>query len=118
MDMNDILNRWDKIQSEEKRKQKESGKNQVSHKKANAPTKEEKALAEEKDLLNVLLINRNSAIVMDSDKTSVYTPLRERAKLPFPALVCLRITCCDPQSWYHNASYVLEYISLNYEAFL
>ena len=49
MDMNDILNRWDKIQSEEKRKQKESGKNQVSHKKANAPTKEEKALAEEKD---------------------------------------------------------------------
>ena len=49
MDKNDILNRWDKIQSEEKRKQKESGKNQVSHKKANAPTKEEKALAEEKD---------------------------------------------------------------------
>ncbi len=45
MDMNDILNRWDKLQSDNARKQKESGKNQVSHKKANAPTKEEKELA-------------------------------------------------------------------------
>lgn len=49
MDMNDILNQWDKIQSEKVRKQKESGKNTVSHKKANAPTAEEKALAAEKD---------------------------------------------------------------------
>ena len=49
MDMNDILNQWDSMQKEKNRKQKESGKNQVSHKKANAPTKEEKALAEEKD---------------------------------------------------------------------
>ncbi|MCQ2576369.1 MAG: Smr/MutS family protein [Treponema sp.] len=49
MDMNDILNQWDKIQSDKVRKQKESGKNQVSHKKANAPTPEEKAAAAEKD---------------------------------------------------------------------
>ena len=49
MDMNDILNQWDSMQKEKIRKQKESGKNQVSHKKANAPTLQEKALAEEKD---------------------------------------------------------------------
>jgi hypothetical protein len=29
MDMNDILNQWDKIQSDKIKKQKESGKNQV-----------------------------------------------------------------------------------------
>ena len=45
MNMNDILNQWDKIQSDKVKKQKESGKNTVSHKKANAPTKEEKELA-------------------------------------------------------------------------
>lgn len=45
MDMNDILNQWDKVQADKIKKQKESGKNQVSHKKANAPTKEEKELA-------------------------------------------------------------------------
>lgn len=44
MDMNDILNKWDKYQDDQVRKQKESGHNQVSHKKANAPTKEEKEL--------------------------------------------------------------------------
>lgn len=49
MDMNDILNQWDKIQTDKVRKQKESGKNQVSHKKANAPTPEEKAAAAERD---------------------------------------------------------------------
>ena len=49
MDMGDILNQWDNIQKEEKRKIRESGKNQVSHKKANAPTKEEKAAALERD---------------------------------------------------------------------
>lgn len=42
MDMNDILNQWDNIQASKIRKQKESGKNQISHKKANAPTPEEK----------------------------------------------------------------------------
>ena len=45
MDMNDILNQWDKIQADKVKKQKESGKNTVSHKKANAPTPEEKAAA-------------------------------------------------------------------------
>lgn len=49
MDMNDILNQWDQIQADKVRKQKESGKNTVSHKKANAPTKEEKEAAAEKD---------------------------------------------------------------------
>lgn len=49
MDMNDILNRWADIQSQKNLKQKESGKNKVSSKKANAPTPEEKALAAEKD---------------------------------------------------------------------
>ena len=49
MDMGDILKQWDKMQSDNVRKQKESGKNQVSHKKANAPTAEEKARAAEKD---------------------------------------------------------------------
>lgn len=49
MDMNDILNQWDKYQKNQVKKQKESGKNQVSHKKANAPTAEEKARAAEKD---------------------------------------------------------------------
>lgn len=49
MDMGDILAQWDNIQSDKVKKQKESGKNTVSHKKANAPTPEEKALAKEKD---------------------------------------------------------------------
>lgn len=48
MDMGDILAQWDNIQSDKVKKQKESGKNTVSHKKANAPTPEEKALAKEK----------------------------------------------------------------------
>ena len=49
MDMGDILAQWDNIQSDKVKKEKESGKNTVSHKKANAPTPEEKALAKEKD---------------------------------------------------------------------
>ena len=49
MDMNDILAQWDKMQADQIKKQKESGKNTVSHKKANAPTPEEKARAAEKD---------------------------------------------------------------------
>ena len=49
MDMGDILAQWDNIHSDKVKKQKESGKNTVSHKKANAPTPEEKALAKEKD---------------------------------------------------------------------
>lgn len=49
MNMGDILNQWDSLQKNQIKKQKESGKNQVSHKKANAPTAEEKARAAEKD---------------------------------------------------------------------
>ena len=49
MDMGDILNQWDKYQVAQIKKQKESGKSTISHKKANAPTAEEKALAAEKD---------------------------------------------------------------------
>lgn len=46
MDFGDILAQWDKQQKDAVRKQKESGKNQISHKKANAPTPEEKAAME------------------------------------------------------------------------
>lgn len=49
MDMGDILNQWDNMQKAEAQKKRDSGKNQVSHKKANAPTKEEKQAALEKD---------------------------------------------------------------------
>ena len=42
MNFGDILDQWDQFQKAEVKKQKESSKNQVSHKKANAPTKEEK----------------------------------------------------------------------------
>ncbi|MBQ1711038.1 MAG: Smr/MutS family protein [Treponema sp.] len=59
MDMGDILAQWDNIQSDKVKKQKESGKNTVSHKKANAPTPEEKALAKEKDF-EVILRAENS----------------------------------------------------------
>lgn len=48
MDMNDILNQWDKIQADKIKKQKENKQPQVSHKKANAPTPEEKELAKSK----------------------------------------------------------------------
>ncbi len=52
MDMNDILNQWDKMKAAEKSKTKQP-QNQVSHKKANAPTKEEKLIAKaKKDELN------------------------------------------------------------------
>ena len=45
MDMGDILNQWDSMQKNQLKKQKENNKNQTSHKKANAPTPEEKAQA-------------------------------------------------------------------------
>lgn len=48
MDFGDILAQWDAQQKDAARRQKESGKNQVSHKKANAPTLEEKARAQQK----------------------------------------------------------------------
>ncbi len=45
MDFGDILNQWDAQEKLKAKKQKESGKNQVSHKKANAPSAQEKAAA-------------------------------------------------------------------------
>ena len=42
MDMNEILSKWDDFQKKEKKIKKEISKIQVSHKKANAPTKEKK----------------------------------------------------------------------------
>lgn len=43
MDFGDILEQWENQQKKAELKQKQSGYNTVSHKKANAPTKEEKA---------------------------------------------------------------------------
>ncbi len=45
MDFGDILNQWENQEKLRAKKQKESGKNQISHKKANAPSAEEKAAA-------------------------------------------------------------------------
>jgi DNA-nicking Smr family endonuclease len=45
MDFGDILDQWDRQQKNAAKKQNDSGKNQISHKKANAPTPEEKAVA-------------------------------------------------------------------------
>ena len=90
MDMNDILNQWDSMQKEKIRKQKESGKNQVSHKKANAPTLQEKALAEEKDFEKKLAQENSKQInpmemwlrrygTIDKDKIAEET--EERSKI-------------------------------------
>lgn len=58
MDMGDILNQWDNLQKKEKAAQREKSRvAQVSHKKANAPTKEEK------------LIAREQAATLDQDKS-------------------------------------------------
>lgn len=48
MDFGDILAQWDVQQKKQAEKQRLSGKNTVSHKKANAPTAEEKAALEMK----------------------------------------------------------------------
>ena len=58
MDMNDILNQWDSMQKEKIRKQKESGKNQISHKKANAPSAEEKAMMNQKKAFDFVQENQ------------------------------------------------------------
>lgn len=81
MDMNDILNQWDQIQKNKKNQQKNNPQIQVSHKKANAPTKEEKELAEEKKYNNVnqmeIWLNKYGTIDKDklaseAEKKSVY----------------------------------------------
>ena len=52
MDMGDILNQWDNLQKKEKAAAREKSKApQVSHKKANAPTKEEKLLEQERSAI-------------------------------------------------------------------
>lgn len=51
MDVGDILDQWDQQQKNALNRQKQSGKNQISHKKANAPTAEEKeALRAKKEM--------------------------------------------------------------------
>ncbi len=62
MDMGDILNQWDSMQKQQIKKQKDSGKNQVSHKKANAPTAEEKARAAEKNFEEQLKADNSKQI--------------------------------------------------------
>lgn len=47
MDFGDILNQWQDIQKGNAKKEKAKSLNQVSHKKANAPTKEEKEILSE-----------------------------------------------------------------------
>lgn len=89
MDMNDILNQWDKIQADKVKKQKESGKNTVSHKKANAPTPEEKAAAAEKDFESKIREENSKQInpmemwlrrygTIDKDKIAEETEERDR----------------------------------------
>lgn len=53
MDFGDILAQYEQQKKDEVRKQKESGRNTVSHKKANAPTPEEKAAMELRKGLDV-----------------------------------------------------------------
>ena len=58
MDFGDILAQWENQQKDAAKKQKESGKNQVSHKKANAPTAEEKAMMNQKKAFNFVEENQ------------------------------------------------------------
>lgn len=62
MDMNEILAQWDKIQKNQSKKEKELSKNQVSHKKANAPSAEEKAAAIEKKFEKELQIQNEKKV--------------------------------------------------------
>ena len=48
MDMGDILAQWDNIQSDKVKKQKESGKNTVSHKKGKRSYSRRKSLCKRK----------------------------------------------------------------------
>ena len=89
MDMNDILNQWDQIQADKVKKQKENGRNTVSHKKANAPTPEEKAAAAEKDFESKIREENSKQInpmemwlrrygTIDKDKIAEETEERDR----------------------------------------
>lgn len=83
MDMNDILNQWDKLQSD--KKQKKVPVKQESHKKANAPTKEEKELKKEKEFENKTASGVNPMEfwlrrygTIDKDKMAEETAEREK----------------------------------------
>lgn len=64
MNMDDILNQWDKMQAADKKKQKQSAQSQVSHKKANAPTLEEKARAAEKKFEEQMKVDNSRKVNM------------------------------------------------------
>lgn len=78
MDMGDILNQWDSMQKNQIKKQKESGKNQVSHKKANAPTAEEKVRAARPQINPMELWLRRYGTV---DKDKIAEEQESRSKL-------------------------------------
>lgn len=89
MDMNDILNKWDSLQKKEKQKQKAISKNNVSHKKANAPTKDEKIILNEKKLSSEFVHQNEKKInpmelwlrrygVVDKDKITEETQIRHK----------------------------------------
>ncbi len=62
MDMNDILAQWDTMQNDRFKKQKGSDKNQISHKKANAPTPEEKAAKAERNFEEQIRLENSKTI--------------------------------------------------------
>ena len=85
MNMDDILNQWDDIKKKEKAAAKEKAKaQQVSHKKANAPTKEEKEIQEAargnpgKPVINPMEFWLNRYGTVDKDKIAEES--RERTK--------------------------------------
>ena len=77
MDMGDILNQWDSIQKNQKKKEKEISRQQVSHKKANAPEPEEKAPATEIRINPMELWLRRYGII---DKDKIAEEQNERSK--------------------------------------
>ena len=79
MDMGDILDQWNSIQKNQIKKQKESAKNQVSHKKANAPTAEEKRKAENSRQINPMELWLRRYGTIDKDK--IAEEQESRAKL-------------------------------------
>jgi len=77
MDMGDILNQWDSIQKNQKKKEKEISRQQVSHKKANAPDPEEKARATEIRINPMELWLRRYGTI---DKDKIAEEQNERSK--------------------------------------
>lgn len=77
MDMGDILNQWDSIQKNQKKKEKEISRQQVSLKKANAPDPEEKARATEIRINPMELWLRRYGTI---DKDKIAEEQNERSK--------------------------------------